>query len=260
MKLRIPSYLFLFFAVVFSFEKANGQAIIVPQEYLFYRGDTLKDFDFKEILDNGDVRSLSKHQLLICLHKLEDAFVLKKYNVQEQPIPQIFNANYKKDNSPLAGSPCNNADFEDGDYTNWTGYVGEYENSNIPLTNTSAGINTLGINSPETSCSWHTLVTTGTDPYGGFPMLDPGGGAYAVRLGGEDANVRYSYFNCGTAAMDPTHGGPFNNDTTGALGEVLEQSYAVTAANCMFTYRYAVVLNDGGHPNGAEPYFSRSEE
>ncbi|HTB07629.1 MAG TPA: PKD domain-containing protein [Bacteroidia bacterium] len=222
----------------------KAQDILISPDYLFYGGDTLNDFNFKAALDFPEVQALDKQDLLAYLLRQEKAFVIKKYNIA-LPVPHL-NHSTNKSHSVTATSPCNNADFEDGNYTNWTGNVGCNQNSNAALTITSAGINTLGTNSGETTCSWHTIVTTGADPYGGFPMLDPAGGAYSCRIGGSKANLSKGSGGCGTNAMDPS----------GAFGENLEQTFPVTTANSMFVFDYAVVLNDGGHPNGEEPYFS----
>jgi len=235
-----------FLFVIFCFSLAivsSGQQLIVPDRFVFYSGDTLSDFDFKTLLDRADVKTFAPQELLEFLHHEEAAFVRKKYSLPVQRPVMLMSRKFPV--FPLASS-CNNADFEDGDYTSWTGNVGCNENSLNPLTITSPGVNTLGTNSGVPTCSWHTLVTTGTDPYGGFPMLDPGGGSYACRLGGSNVNLSNADGGCGNAGIDPI----------GAFGETLEQTFLVTPANSMFTFNYAVVLNDGGHPNTQEPYFS----
>ena len=38
-------------------------------------------------------------------------------------------------------------------------------------------------------------------------------------------------------------------------GEAITYTFVVTPTNCNFTYHYAVVLNDGGHNAGEQPYF-----
>ncbi|HTA81624.1 MAG TPA: PKD domain-containing protein [Bacteroidia bacterium] len=241
LQLLLSKAVFLFFML--SFTSVSAQDIIIPPSYIFYQGDTLKGFNWKEALDNPTAKSANSKELLPYLKERESEYVIEKYNLVNPYVNQIDAANAF--HKPLAGSPCNNVDFEDGNYTGWTGYIGENKNSAKALFQTVAGINTLGINSGEKSCSWQTLVTTGTDPYGNFPMLDPGGGIYACRLGGEKTNLNWTYA-CGNSTDNP------NNCT---MGEVLEQTFAVTNANSLFIYKYAVVLNDGGHPNGEEPYF-----
>jgi hypothetical protein len=146
---------------------------------------------------------------------------------------------------------CNNANFETGDFTGWTGGIGYNANSNMPLTVTSGSISTLGLNSLETGCSFHTIMNGagGTDPYGAFPVVDPNGGIYAVRLGGENINTN-NYVPTGCSVNSPS-----NAPTYCSNGESLQQTFNVTAVNALFTYNYAVILEKAPHPNGQQPYF-----
>jgi len=244
---------------ILSFTSVSAQEIIIPPSYIFYQGDTLEGFNWKEALDNPISRTDKGSELLYYLKRKERAYVSKKYHL---PDPSSVNStkpaaqDYSSGDSHkvTAASVCNNSDFEDGNYTGWTGYIGDNNNSNAALTQTVAGINTLGTNSAETSCSWHTLVTTGTDPFGGFPMLDPGGGIYACRLGGENINLAEHFAS--SQGFGPKCGNANPDDPTGSsMGEVLEQTFLVTPTNALFTYNYAVVLDDAPHVNGEEPYF-----
>jgi gliding motility-associated-like protein len=144
-------------------------------------------------------------------------------------------------------SACNNTDFESGNFSGWVGAVGYNINSLGPLTILSNGISTAGINAPETSCSDHTIVTaaSGNDPYSGLPMLDPGGGTFALRLGGENVNIQ-SNSPCVTGNSS------FN---LGCGGELIQQTFKVTPSNALFTYNYAVVMTAAPHSSGQEPYF-----
>ena len=71
----------------------------------------------------------------------------------------------------------------------------------------------------------------GNDPYsmGLIPFVPPGSGAHTVRLG---------------------------NDNVGSEAEQLIYAFTVTPANALFIYRYAVVLEDPGHPPGDQPRFT----
>ncbi|HWY98174.1 MAG TPA: SprB repeat-containing protein, partial [Bacteroidia bacterium] len=221
----------------------KAQQIVVPPSYVFFHGDSLDGFNWPLYLNASELKRFSNADLLIYLKRVETAYVHKKYT------PLVYlSAAHSSNNSHrvTAASPCNNVDFEDGNYTNWNGDVGENDNSAAALTVNIAGIVTTGTDAATTACSYQTLVTTGTDPYGGFPMLDPGGGSYAVRLGSADINENYNWAACSNGTNDP--GGT-------SVGEQIYQSYAVTTANAMFTYNYAVVLNDGGHTAGNMPYF-----
>jgi len=72
-------------------------------------------------------------------------------------------------------------------------------------------------------------ITTGTglDACGGFPVVCPGG-SYSLQLG---ANV------------------------TGGLAEQITQTFTVSPTSTNFTYKYAVVLEDPGHPVSQQPFF-----
>jgi gliding motility-associated-like protein len=79
-----------------------------------------------------------------------------------------------------------------------------------------------------TSTTQHTIMTSGIDPYGLFPLVYSGNSS--LRIGNDAAGETY------------------------AAGSI-EQTFSVTAANTDFSYSYAVVLNDGGHEDARQPYF-----
>jgi len=114
-------------------------------------------------------------------------------------------------------SVCNNLDFEEGNFTGWTcqtginnGYPAGSWTGSLPVANR------------------HTIVTGGTDPYGGFPLLAPGGGTYSVKLG---------------------------NNSVGAQAERIIFSFIVGPTDTNFIYKYAVVFEDPNHPADEQPYF-----
>ncbi|PBQ33994.1 hypothetical protein CNR22_20170 [Sphingobacteriaceae bacterium] len=113
--------------------------------------------------------------------------------------------------------PCTNIDFEQGTFAGWTRSTGFN-----PLTNVAGCCGTA--NGDQTIIS-----TTGNDPYGGFPMVYPGGGSSSARLG---------------------------STATGGRADRISQTFFVTAATANFTYRYAAVLNDGGHSVADQPRFT----
>jgi hypothetical protein len=223
----------------------------LPEKYYFFKGDSLNGFDITACFNEASAHKGSEGEKLFFMKVKEQAFIRSKYNI---PTPAPNRA-------PAATTPtiltttCNNLGFETGDFTGWTGSTGYNSNSTVPLTVTAAGINTLGTNSPEPSCSYHTLVTAaaGNDPYTGLPMLDVGGGNYAVRLGGENINMYGAAY-----VTDPCVAAGYWDGISPypqAAGEILEQTFPVTAANAMFTYNYAVVLDDAPHTAIQVPYF-----
>jgi gliding motility-associated-like protein len=235
-------YIFLYLLTVLcSFTPGFAQ---VPGKFVFYRGDTLQgmaiDKMYQESVEYSVLHHLSESELRNSLFRKEEEFVNKKYHIQKHA-KAILDPNQHI----MRTSSCNNVDFENGDFSGWAGFIGYNQTSGSPLTVTSVGVSTLGINSSESTCSYHTLVTAaaGNDLLGGFSELDPGGGTYAVRLGGYSVNVNSNY-SC--------NGGGAGGESA---GELLQQTFRVSAANSLFTYKYAVVLNDGGHNQGEQPYF-----
>lgn len=115
-------------------------------------------------------------------------------------------------------SSCANADFEFGNFNNWVAKTGWC----FPITMVNTG----------TVMGRHTIMSAGgNDPYsmGLIPFVPPGAGSHTVRLG---------------------------NDNVGSEAEQLIYAFTVTAANALFIYRYAVVLEDPGHPPADQPRFT----
>lgn len=121
----------------------------------------------------------------------------------------------------MLNGPCVNMDFEDGTTNGWDLYDGDVDGS-VPysyINNTVVG--------PGAS---HLIVSAGVDPVCGFPMVNPAGGAYSCRLG--------------------------DGVGTGAKAAKMTQTFMVTPANSIFSYSYAVVLQDPGHTVQEQPYFT----
>jgi len=114
-------------------------------------------------------------------------------------------------------SGCSNLDFENGDFSNWTCQKGT--NNGYPAGN---WVTTTPI------ANRHVIVSAGIDPYGGFPMLAPGGGNFSVRLG---------------------------NNLVGAQAEQLIYSFIVQPQDTSFIYKYAVVFQNPNHTLYEQPYF-----
>ena len=77
-----------------------------------------------------------------------------------------------------------NLDFEQGNLSNWEFYTGT-------CCPTSTNVNSGAV------ANRHTLMSgPGTDPYGAFPVVAPGGGRYSLKLGnnqsgGQAERARY---------------------------------------------------------------------
>lgn len=110
--------------------------------------------------------------------------------------------------------------FEDGTLNGWSGRTGTAGNPNI--TWTATGI----------VPGRHNIVTpTPQDNYGLFNRVPPGGGNFAVQLGNSAANGK---------------------------AQGLEYTFTVTPFTQLLTMSYALVLEDGGHPQGDQPFFNLS--
>jgi len=113
---------------------------------------------------------------------------------------------------------CPNANFSSGNFDNWEGYYGFFEN---PEENSGFVIG-----------SRHTIIKSpgSKDPNtcDGLTTIPPGE-QYCARLG---------------------------NDQVGAEAEELRYSLPVTSENNLFIYKYAVVLEDPGHIPEHQPSFT----
>ena len=138
--------------------------------------------------------------------------------------------------------------FDDSnDFSGWSGYEGNNQNSNAALTLVTGPITPNNLVNPgEYACSYFGLVNSGTDPLMGFSLTSPLGG-YAAKLGGEYRNLGQGSGGCETALS-----GSDNN----TAGEVLERTFTVSNSNAFLQYCFAFVyFDDGSHANGSQPYF-----
>jgi gliding motility-associated-like protein len=115
-----------------------------------------------------------------------------------------------------AQNECVNSDFESGTFQNWTGQTG----------------NCCGINTPNNGIvnGQHTIMTgPGLDPNscGQIPVVAPGS-TFSARLG---------------------------NDLSNYGAERLRYTFNITPTNTLIIYKYAVVLEDAGHPANDQPRF-----
>jgi len=116
----------------------------------------------------------------------------------------------------LAQSICTNADFESGTFQNWTGQTGSCCGINTPNNGIVNGQHTI-------------MIGNGIDPFscGDIPVVAPGS-TYSARLGNSD-----SWYGA----------------------ERLRYTFNITPNNTLIIYKYAVVLEDAGHPAGDQPRF-----
>jgi len=112
-----------------------------------------------------------------------------------------------------------NIDFELGNTSHWTTYVGVC----CPIATPSLTATPLA--------GRHTITSgAAVDPFGGFPIVSPGSGTYSLKLG---------------------------NSITGAQAEKVRYYVHVPSgsSNYALFFRYAVVFQDPAHPIAAQPRF-----
>ncbi|MBS1651394.1 MAG: gliding motility-associated C-terminal domain-containing protein [Bacteroidetes bacterium] len=221
-------------------------------ESTFFKGDTLVDFPYEAtakqvIADNNKLLFEFKNAML---HK-QIAFVKAKYGVFQtryEALNRPTNSSFRQPSTNyVSASACSNIDFEDGNFGGWNVQSGYNTNSNTGIT--IAGPGYTNTNQSVNTCYDANLITSayGTDPIGGFPGLDPSGGTTSARLGGFPLNTAYGYFsNCPSSTYW---------SSTYSNGEVITKTITVSSANALLNYDYAVILNDGGHGAGQQPYF-----
>ncbi len=117
-----------------------------------------------------------------------------------------------------------NIDFETGNFDHWQCFVGS--------TSSNGSNNVINLNPSSPQANRHTIMSSKTtmDPYGNFPVLCPFGGKYSVKLG---------------------------NTNVGGEAEGISYTFTVptTVDTFTFTYFYAVVFEDPGHPTSDQPRF-----
>jgi hypothetical protein len=190
--------------------------------------DSLAGFSADSVMAIAIKARLEPWETAIYLEKSKRDFINKKYDINgfnERGNGQIGSV------TPQAA--CTNMGFETGDFTGWQGAIGDNNlNSLGPLQNISVGFFQNGLNAAVgDGLARHNIMTAaaGNDPCGNFPIVPNSSyGTYVVRLG---------------------------NNTALYQGQFIEQTFVVDPTNTQFTYRYAVVLNDGGHFAGEQPYF-----
>jgi len=125
--------------------------------------------------------------------------------------------------------PCPpNIDFEFGDFTFWTGQTGGSQTGSAATG--AVFINPVNVLPAMVPTRFQVTSGTGTDMYGGFPVVCPGGGAHSLKLG---------------------------NNVTGAQAERVRYKVQVPAGinNYAFNFKYAVVFEDPGHAANQQPRF-----
>ncbi len=189
------------------------------------RADSLAGFNSDSVRAVAVQAGIADWETQIYVHNCEERYLNNKFGTGRIGAPP----------PSVQMTPCTNMGFETGDFTGWTGFIGDNTVSSLgPLTSIQPGIFNGTLNPPESDMSArHSIMNAagGNDICGGFSVCPPGFGTYVCRLGNTYAQYQ---------------------------GEGIEQTFVVDPANTQFSYRYAVVLYDGTHPAAEQPYFSIS--
>lgn len=118
-----------------------------------------------------------------------------------------------------------NGDFETGDCSGWeviTGTVPSAPTAPYSFTQTGTSFCDSSVN--------HVLMTGGNDALCGFPKVYPNGGGYSLQLG--------------------------DGTGIGNGSARIQQIFKVDSLNTIFEYHYAIVMNEPGHSQSENPYFT----
>lgn len=138
-----------------------------------------------------------------------------------------------------ACGPCDNMDFENGNLNCWTGFTGKSDYYNGACLKKILGvcikrekIPYIDNATPGMVPGRQTIVGPGPDPLFVNPATlsqnNPFTGNSSVKLG---------------------------NEQSGRQAESIERTFLVSTANKIFTYYYAIVMQDPGHGRAEQPFF-----
>ncbi|MEO8760701.1 MAG: hypothetical protein ABI448_07420, partial [Bacteroidia bacterium] len=247
-------------AEAFFKQRALNRTSLIPRDRIiseskFFQGDSLSGFPLDAEIDKTSKAYGDYSEFQVVLYKKEIAFIKKKYNVKKLPF-EIAEENQKVPYNPphIANAACTNIGFDDSnDFTAWVGSEGHNTNSSVAL-NLTGGTTNISpppttLNPATTSCNYFSLVNTGTDLFTGVSLVSPLGG-YGARLGGIYRNMG------GTTGNNPGACSPApSNSSNNTAGEILETSFIVTNANCLFQYAFLFMyMDDSSHAIGTQPY------
>ncbi len=208
----------LFAAAILCIGSVSAQSFLSTHNFTL-PADSLDGFDAQQHISEISSREPNAYPQLI------NSYLQKKINeFLENKYPGYFR-NYNQSSTPQMMVPCTNEDFEMCNYTGWTGGQGNTQvcgaaNAPHPVYTQTSTV----VGAPQ-----HTIMTgNGLDPCGQFPVVNPGG-TCSARLG--------------------------DGAVSGYGAARLEQTFTVANNNAIFTYYYAVVVQDALHANNEQPFF-----
>jgi gliding motility-associated-like protein len=175
----------------------------------------------------------------------------------------VVNLNNGRMSQQVMSTQCQNSDFSMGDYSNWTGDISNSNSTgSVYPVNVYSGTGINGDNG--------NPVLSNTDPCGfsastdrqvvmSTPILGLTNNSALAFGNGYDPTCQNTNTGMFDLSMTPVNG--TNCIRLGSAypyytGEKLRYQLTVSSANSLFTYRYAVVISDGGHGVGDQPAFT----
>ncbi len=226
-KILVVAFIFIFLGIKAQIAPLGGSSVVLTEESI------------SKTLDNSRKNGVKEFEIQIQNDRLHKV-------MQQQS--GLFSANNQKGTyqpPQVNSSSCVNPGFENGTASNWTFASGDNSSAaTLPCPsclNSSTGVvnqvvnatSNATVNNPSANCSVSNPVpcTNGVDNYGSFPVVAPGSGNYSLLL---------------------------NNTCAGFKMQQSQYTFVVNSSNDVFIFKYAAVLQDGGHPANESPYFDVS--
>ena len=253
--MNIKKPFLLAFVLFLSITNAQTQTSKILEE--FDKGAAILEARKKGVPD-GDVEGYvraARARYMAQNHKHNPDEYIKKVTV--------INMNTKQITQGVQTSLCGNSDLSLLNYSNWAGDISD--NNALGTTYPVNTYSVLGINGNNGS-----PVLLNTDPCNGNVSTDRHV-VMSLPVGALTNNIANAFTN----GYDPT----CQNSSTGMFdlsvcpqtgvnsirlgsaypnytGEKLSYQISVNSSNSLFTYRFAVVINDGSHGTGEQPAFT----
>src|SRR5687768_9238860 len=171
MKKALLTTLSLCFAASYMYAQTETQPVTMS------RADSLAGFNADSVRAVAIQAGIEQWEANIFLHNCEERYLNKKYGTARLGQPSEV----------VPQAPCTNVGFETGDFSGWSGFIGDNTVSSLgPLQNIQNGIFTGALNPAESDMSArHSIMSAagGNDLCGGFSVCPPTYGTYVCRLG-----------------------------------------------------------------------------
>lgn len=229
---------------IFMFISLNLNKIYAQKKELYFSPneiDSLEGFSDVNAKKKQSALGIPEQYTEDFLDIERSEFINKKYNftteskkAKSKPVYQSSNGSNSTCSSisvsPICTTTNHNLDFELGTTTNWYGataavskWMPAYTLGTMPSFSAYLFNNVIQ-NGRQTIVSNKVI----RDPYGKFPIVNPDGGGYSLKLG---------------------------NDGAGAESDHIYRKFVYDSDHPYLIFRYAIVMEDPGHDELNQPYF-----